>query len=248
MLSSFSLYGFRVGGGTFDYQSFSQPMELIGYYPLLLYSNKSNIIPETLNRNILPPLVLQKSTDFSEFVHFMGNTLSAKNANQHFSLKDVKVSKDLPEVSYTFHLTYDMITQNDINQFFPDTKFHLFTFYFKYKKSKEELKRYQFDVKVIFENILSSTSDKTKAPQGDFVIEILYSSVGFFRFQPMSELLDVIKVSKDPTNDSNKFQNVEDKMYKTFRTEKFNFSQLLSPQPLLFSVGFLVFSNRSGDL
>jgi hypothetical protein len=93
-----------------------------------------------------------------------------------------------------------------------------------------------FKMEVIFVDIQTTTSDPSKPVEGKLYFEIYYKNSVFLRALDPSNSSDQINVKNFPTNDPLTIQNLENKMYKSIQTEMFNFSQLLSPQPITVKV------------
>ena len=101
----------RVGDIPLHTENSNMATDIIGYYPLYLYSKKVNVIPESLGKSTLPSILLKKDESLEPYIKYMGSNLNMDSISQHFILDNTHFRLDVPENWFTFHLYFDIITR-----------------------------------------------------------------------------------------------------------------------------------------
>ena len=109
--SSLFLYDLRLGNFDTLLEEPTQDAEVLGYYPLVLYSKKTIVIPDISRKKVLQPLVLEQDPAVRSFVQFMGSTPNLDSKLQNFVLADVEVQKNLPVWVQSFYFYFDLLSR-----------------------------------------------------------------------------------------------------------------------------------------
>lgn len=134
----------------------------MGFYPLVFYSKKVNVIPEALDAGVLPPLVLEKSPTVKQYLHFMGSSPNLDTVHHHFVLEDTEVLLDAPDVQYSFVLSFDVITRSSHQSITKKIRFNLVKFSFLRKdldQSRHSLVEIILDL--VFDDLVKNEDKNT---------------------------------------------------------------------------------------
>jgi hypothetical protein len=212
----------------------SSPTSLIGHYPLILYSKKTHIIPEAANKGILPPLVLTKDNDPDNATYLMGSNLNVDTMHQHFVLDSTEVLLDVPEMVYSFHLYFDMITRNTDFFNYNGYQFKIMDFFlFSKNELDEETELMKVGVFVKVDDLDQITKDGHKIHSGMIYIGLKSSFSGTVSPTQWS---DAIPLVTENNNNPGEIFNEAGEIYSSPEINAMGYFRLLSPQPFLFTV------------
>lgn len=238
--SSFSLFRLRVGLFDAFHESPFVQTSLVGFYPLVFYSKKVNVIPEALNAGVLPPLVLEKAASLRNYFHFMGSNPNLDTVNHHFVLNDTQVLLDAPDVEYSFVLSFDVITRHSLFSPIPRIRFNLVRFSLLYKDVTNSS---HFLVDVILDLVIDNLQKSFDPGTNDFYYLGQVWLKGYYISTdniPVPILRGPFQMVLTRTGTGLELVNVIGSMYKSLQTDHYEFSQLLSTQFLFFKVLFVI--------
>jgi hypothetical protein len=163
----------------------------------------------------------------------MGSNLNFDTLYHHFVLDATELLLDVPKNDLTFHLYGDVITYNSVLVPFRDMVFNIL---------KMEL--FVVDSNGNVHEIFTGALDlylKDIVPSGflftgKVLTELSYSTNMVQNQKQLSSEFDIVTTYN---NANNEIYNSPSKMYESLQTEWFNYTQLLSPQPIIFKVNFI---------
>ena len=205
------------------------------------------MIPEASAKGQLPPLILQRTDQLSEYMRFMGSSPNLDTENHHFVLDYTEICLDTPDLRYSFSIYFDLITRANSESPIPDARFNLAQLTLVYTTPdniQEELLTVTWDL--VFHSIQQYFSPGI----GISGIETLCNTAGFYYLGVVSvrgayslegsSTNSIDEISKQviitPTGSKSEILNVPGSMYTTLQTDNFNYIHLLSPQMFIFKV------------
>jgi hypothetical protein len=207
---------------------------LLGYYPVMLYSGKVHVIPEALNKGILPPLILVNRSDASLHMKYMGSNMDYDQKKIYFSIPNMPIVKDVPPMDYNFVMTFDMIINelrqdSDLN----DKRFNLIHFYLNKKTFYgvvENLTTVSIDL--FLKNFGKVTENGSTYYTGDVELIIDYSQSGLtFGTKSFS-----YKIMQNYESGKDQLVNSDGVFYSNTSTHEMKMVKILSPQLFFLNV------------
>lgn len=229
-----SLYDLQIG----DIETFNENQhettDLIGYYPLYLYSKKVNLIPEVLKKSTLPPLVLSKKSPVAGLTRLMGSNMNMDSVEQHFVLDRTEMLLTVPSVCLSFHLYFDMITRNTDWSQKKGYRFSLFEFAFILQKKTDDSEEVFFRVSFFLEitDVVQTSSGNKRLHSGSLKVIAKHQVEGV----DLPDKETVLGVSPIDNQTINELFNDLSNFLETSQTRGYQYFSLLSSQPFLFQV------------
>ena len=240
--SSLFVYELKIGDFTTFLDSGKIDCDLLGYYPLVFYSKRTQVIPEASNSKTLPPLVLINTSKSSEYLHFWGQTPNTDFKFTNFVLEATELSLGTPEECVSFFFYFDLISKS--NNFYLDkfVRFNIGKLSLKYVDSSDSQKT----LFTLILDVAFQSSGKTLAKNGvDLVhkgtLKLLLNTAGSTLTQQVVK--QDYKIVSSKTSNPYEIENLFDGFYETEYLRDFNLKGLLSAQPLYFTVGLVCLGN-----
>lgn len=205
----------------------------MGYYPLIFYSGKTHVIPESTSSGYLPPLILRKHVDMKNAFRFMGSSMNIDTLHDHFTLDLTEIPLDTPEMVYTFHMYLDMVTHNSDFSEYPGYKFHIMDFELISKTITGEEQLLGLTIFIEFYDINIQTVNGKRIHTGEMYIGVITQVNGS---NSNTEWSPKYKVKSSDTQKEYEIFNKDDEMYPFFELNQFEYFQWLSPQPFSMKV------------
>ena len=235
--SSISVYDLKIG----DFESALDdplvPVELIGYYPTMLYSKKVFVIPEVLNKHVLHPISLTLDKVFDANTQFVGMAFNSDlSKNRYFSLGSTPLSTNVPEHILTFYFYFDMVTGYFNGYLTLPVRFNLAEIVLTHDDAEGiPLFFGSISIDVVFTSRNDNPEDSSE-PENVHVgnLEFILN----FQIESFPLLTEMIEYSvvKSPENSSFEIVNIPHTMYRTKHEDDLGLVSLLSSQVLLFTV------------
>ena len=230
-----------------SYQLFASSVNaetyLVGYYPLVFYSKKVNLIPEALGTGDLPPLVLQKTDTLLSYTQLMGSNLNMDALHQHFVLDNAELSPEVPDTRYSFGISFDLITRQSQTET-ASARFNLVKLVLVSESSQGvSTELFSVVLDLVFDNITEHVDADTSS---------LYSLGDIYlRGEYRTYMSSSVPISAGPfpvvtgrTGNYQELITVPGSIYETVQTREAQFHQLLSAQLLVLTV---LFCDRTGS-
>ena len=108
--SSFTLYDLKIG----DFESVLEDSridaEMMGYYPLALYSHKVHVIPEVLNRRVMSPISFRTESDAPGYTQFIPRDFNLEVApSGAFEITHTELPLKVPLNVLSLYFYFDMV-------------------------------------------------------------------------------------------------------------------------------------------
>ena len=224
--------------GLFDsyWEDPSLPTELLGYYPAFFYSQKTFIIPEILNRSILPPVSLKNHSGSDSYLQFLARNFDLElDSYAHFSLGPTQLQLDVPQQALSFYFYFDLVSSPN-NDFLGNfVRFNLAEFSFIFRDANDNHQNLfviSIDLAFKSEGLVQAGSGDAKVHVGKLRV-VLNHSVAGGAFETVNSDFDVVK---GPASQTMQVANVPGAMYSTQYDDDFGRSSVLSGQVLVLRV------------
>jgi hypothetical protein len=235
--SSFWLYELKAGDFTTYAESDLIDAKLLGYYPLVLFDGSEMIITQVLPDSTLPPLILQKEPKTEKYTQFMGGNLNIDNKNENFVLKKTLLAKNVPRISFTASLQFDIIGILSHLEFYKTIRFNLYELTLTNQVGNNVTDAYQI-VKVSIDLAYKKTGETPNSngfspPWPDGEVEIIINLTFGGNVSSSSKTMFI---SKFKSNKLSEIRNLESMAYLGSNENAYNFQNIMGTQTLLFSV------------
>lgn len=204
---------------------------MIGYYPVYLYSKKNHIIPEALDKRILPPLKLNNESSAKSYLRLMGSNMNFDSKHFFFRIGPIEILKDVPELKYSFIMTFDMLINELKNPNISDKRFNLMHFYLEGFDGSNNTNIISITIDLHVNNIQNDSQDPNAYLANlDFMIGYKNFSGNHSMYSAMSQ------ISLEKNGDLSELISDYTKIYKTVKLDKMRFQGFLSSQIFIFKV------------
>lgn len=230
------MHDLKIGSFATILKTLTEETELLGYYPLALYSRQSLVVPDLSGSGALQPLVLESAPSLEGFLRFAGSSPNIDSKRHNFVLDRVEIPRDVPMWRQSLYFYFDLLAIRFEPRLGDWTRFNVARVELGYLTTGQSgVGLVALDVDLAYKSTGSQTLPTDPAEtlhSGQLQIIVSYRVNGVS--QPAVSK-DFTFGGSEPSTDT-QLKNVPHQCYKSSSMEAFDADCILSPQMLILSV------------
>jgi hypothetical protein len=211
-------------------------MKLLGYYPLIFYDQRMNVIPNFSRNPELPPFSISRVNDADKYLQLLGGSINVDNKTHNFEVGPIKVQSDYPVFSKTLALQFDVLSQEDLSKLGEGVRFNLFEVKISETKNQNDQSLASISIGLLFTGTAPSEIPNKINGETQIIINSIINGI------PQETHVEVFKTifGNDNSGDPKIILNQVSSPYPGSCSQCGSYDHLISPQMLLMTVNLLL--------